>query len=116
MSHAVNINLWREYAQKRGWSYPTPHDWLLCKMGVECPPALFWPPWINGILSGVFFGLFWGAFMFFTVWRDHNFYQISIPSAACAVLFGLWTSIFHWYQRRKMGVTTWEEFLRKNQS
>ncbi len=88
MSYSDNINRWQEYAKSKGWSkavYPTPHDWLLKRMGLECPPAIFWSPWINGVLSGVFFG----------------------------ILFGIMAAIFHWYQWRNLGVRSWEEFVQK---
>ncbi len=118
MSHVDNIKRWQEFVKSKGWSKqicPTPHDWLLNKMGLECPPAIFWSPWIIGILSGTFFAIFWGIFMYLTVWSDRAFYQVSIPSISCGILIGTFAMALHWYQRRKLGIMTWQEFVKQNQ-
>lgn len=116
MGHFEDMNRWREYAKNQGWNRAaivTPHEWLLTKLRIETPPAIFWPPWIHGILAGAFFGIFWGFFMYFTAWHDRTFYQISIPSVVCGFFFGLAFAVLHWRQRRKVGPVTWEHFKKK---
>ncbi len=117
IKHADRINRWREFAKNRGWkkvAYPAPHERILNRMGFECPPSIFWPPWALGVLTGGFWGMFWGAFMYLTVWRDKTFFQIAVLSTLGGFLFGLGMAVFHWYQKRKLGITTWGEFVEKH--
>lgn len=119
MNHAEKIDRWREFAKGKGWKnvYPAPHEWLVIKLaGKECAPSFFWPSWTLGALSGLFWGIFWGVFMYFTVWHDRTFLQIAIPSLLGALFFGLGTMVFHGFQKRKHGLTTWENFIEESRN
>ncbi|MGE0761879.1 MAG: DUF6404 family protein [Bdellovibrionales bacterium] len=119
MGHSDSISRWREYSKNKGWSKttsPAPHEWLIEKMGIEVPPAIFWSAWVHGLLAAVFFGVSWGTFMHFTAWSDRALNQIAIPSIVCGIFFGLVAAIFHSYQRRKLGPITWNEFIKKHLS
>ena len=114
MNHVEKLGRWREFAKSKGWKsiYPAPHEWLVIKLtGKECTPSFFWPSWILGILAGSFWGIFWATFMYLSVWRDKTFLQIAVPSFIGGLLFGLVTAVFHSYQKRKHGLTTWDKFI-----
>ena len=114
-SHNEKIRKWREFAERMGWKgikYPAPHEWLIMKLtGVECPPTLFWPPWLIGMMSGIFWGVFWGLFMHFTVGQYEVLSRIAIPSIIGGICFGLAMALFHLYRKRKVGLTTWKKFI-----
>lgn len=114
MGHSDKIEHWLEFTKSKGWkkvSYPGPYEWLANKLtGRECAPSLFWPGWVIGLSAGGFWAAFWGAFMFLTVWHDKTLLQVASPSIACGFCFGIGTMIFHWFYKRKYGLTTWEKF------
>lgn len=114
MDHTEKINRWQQFAKSKGWksTYPAPHEWIVIKLtGKECTPSFFWPSWILAILFGFSWGIFWAVFMRFTVWQDKTLFQIAVPSIICGFFFGIGMAAFHLYQKRKCGLTTWEEFI-----
>lgn len=115
MSHEKDIQKWKEYCKEKGWRYPSPLDWFISKLGREFAPSFFWPAWLHGSISGLIFGLIWGLFMYFTEWSDYGFNRIAIPSLGVGILFGLTLGILHSWQRRKLAVKNWNDFLSNTQ-
>jgi hypothetical protein len=78
--------------------------------GKEFSPSFFWPFWAQVILTGTSWGIFWGIFMFLSVWRDKNFLHIFLPSLIGGILFGLCMATVQKYNKRKTGLSTWDRF------
>ena len=113
MDHTEKIELWREFLKTKGWRfrYPGAPEWFFKKItGRECSPSYFWPFWSQVAMSGTSWGLFWGTFMFFSVWRDKSFLQILIPTLIAGFFFGLFMAMLHQCNKRKSGLSTWEKF------
>lgn len=116
MNHADKIVRWNKHIEQKGWSkmaYPGLHDRVLKLVGIECPPAVFWSPLLVAFLTGIFFGIFWATFMYFSVWTDRTLLQISVAAIASGFCFGVVVGICHWYMRKKLQISTWEEFTKK---
>ncbi|WP_380181953.1 DUF6404 family protein [Kalamiella sp. sgz302252] len=86
------------------------HRWFWRK-GIKIPPPLFAPLWLNTLLSGTLFGLFWGILMWLISWRAQGTDpRIAVFSAVLAgVLYGLCMALMQYRQRKKHNLPGWKE-------
>ncbi|HTD03430.1 DUF6404 family protein [Undibacterium sp.] len=93
-------------------NYAPPIFRLAWKLGFNLPPPHFNGFWRNVLALGIPFGVFWGIWMWISVWSN----QRTPPSlallsvAAAAILFGLSMAAQYAYGRHKHGLPLWREF------
>lgn len=99
--------------QKKVWKsiYAPPLVRLLWKTGINIPPPLFAPFWLNTSVMGGLFGVLWGIIMCFTLWSDTG---VSVSdavkhSALAGLLFGLLMATFYLCSQIAYKLPEWDE-------
>ena len=113
MTHDEKVEAWMKFAREMGLPESIarqPTDKLLSALGIEARPVIFWRLPVVAAAVGVFFGVFWGLWMFLTVWRDKSVLAVAIASAASGVPFGLFVASFQLWQRKRWKIPSWETF------
>lgn len=92
-------------------NYLPPALKLLWRLGVPVPPPHFAGFGAVTLASGLFFGLGWGAVMWWWQWERQG---MSLTAAALTALgagvcFGLCMAAYYAFGRRKHGLPTWKE-------
>ncbi len=92
-------------------SYAPPGVLLLWRLGIDCPPPHFARFWSVLVLSGVYFGIFWGLLMWLFSTASKSLLFGSLPLAACFAggFFGLGMAIYYAYGRKKYQLPLWED-------
>jgi H+/Cl- antiporter ClcA len=114
LDHSEKFKRWQEFAKGKGWVGPSKVGLLprlLVRVGINIPPEIFWPTWAIGIVSGLSFGILWGTFMYFIVWRDRMVSQVILVSALAGFCFGLFGILMHVFSIKKMEGLTWQRFI-----
>ena len=96
---------------RRGNFSPPMHR-LLWRLGVQIPPPHFASFTANFLLAGVWFGLAWGALMWFFRWESQSMpLANALGTAALAgILFGLSMAFYYRYGARKNALPSWKNF------
>jgi len=116
MGHVEKILSWHEYAKNKGMkptAYRPPIDIFIEKLGIQCPPILFWSLPAVVITNGIVFAIFWGLFMSFTSWKGQAVEHSIFASLIAGILFGIGMAVFHLRTKKKLGLTTWDNFQKK---
>ncbi|MBC3926873.1 DUF6404 family protein [Undibacterium sp. CY21W] len=92
-------------------NYSPPAVRLLWRMGIDCPPphfARFWPVFF---ISGVYFGVMLGLFMWLATLYRPLFLLSSVPFGAviAGCCFGFFMASYYAIGRRKYQLPRWEE-------
>jgi uncharacterized membrane protein (UPF0136 family) len=90
-----------------------PPAWrLLWRLGFEVPPPMFASFSSIALVSGLFFGTFWGLLMWLMEWSDHGFSLRAAVIAASftGTLFGLAMATYFHHVRRKHGLSPWSTY------
>lgn len=92
-------------------NYSPPAVRLLWRMGIDCPPphfARFWPVFF---ISGVYFGVMLGLFMWLATLYRPLFLLSSVPfgAAIAGCCFGFFMASYYAIGRRKYKLPRWEE-------
>ena len=85
---------------------------LLWRLGLKVPPPHFAGFFGTFLVSGTFFGVLWGAIMWFFWWSSHGTaltYAIGI-SAGIGLAIGLCVAGYYRYAVRKYSIPSWDEF------
>ncbi|MEK2646081.1 DUF6404 family protein [Bdellovibrio sp. BCCA] len=114
LTHEQKVTIFKAYAQEKKMprAYTTTPTVMFISMGQNVPPIIFCKMWQIALSLGINFAAGWGLAMHFVSWRRHNM-PISLQVAAsvfAGVLFGVSMAIYYKSQRKKYGLTTWEEF------
>lgn len=115
-NHSQNIEKWFSYIEANKFKkshYWLPADKILKRFGVEKPPVYFWSFKGIALAIGGYFGLVWGAVMYFLVWAPAKMpLAVAFGTAVCTgALFGLAMAWYVVRSKKKLGLTTWEAFL-----
>lgn len=91
-------------------NYSPPAVRLLWRMGIDCPPphfARFWPVFF---ISGVYFGVMLGLFMWLATLYRPLFLLSSVPFGAviAGCCFGFFMASYYAIGRRKYQLPRWE--------
>jgi hypothetical protein len=91
--------------------YEPPLLRLLWRFGLNVPPPHFAPFWGNALVSGTFFGVFWGLSMWCLQWWRWGLGPAAAFAAAAlaGLLFGTAMALRYAYSRRKYGLPAWDE-------
>ena len=81
-------------------------------IGLQLPPLVFWRFSSVAALLGIQFGIFWGFFMYFTVWGDRPLLNTVIASVSVGTAFGISMAAFHFWQKKKWNLPSWEAFTK----
>ncbi|WP_374074171.1 DUF6404 family protein [Bdellovibrio bacteriovorus] len=114
LTHEQKITIFKAYAQEKKiprafTSIPTV---MFISLGQQMPPIIFCKPWQIALSLGVNFAVGWGLAMHFMSWQRKNM-PISLQVSAAVMagaLFGFSMAIYYKTQKKKYGLTTWEEF------
>jgi len=92
-------------------NYLPPAVRLLWSLGVKVPPPHFASFWMSGAVTGFFFGIVWGALMWFTQWEHAGMglAQAGWSAAAAGLFFGLSMAGYYAWGRRKHALPAWEQ-------
>lgn len=76
-------------------------------------PPLFWSFGALALLFGGFFGMFWGALMWWFVWSDQDMSLVAavIGATVAGVLFGLCMATYFRYFARKYNLPLWAAYM-----
>jgi hypothetical protein len=111
MNYEEKIKKWLEYAKSNSIpnSIARPLiDRVLSSIGFRLPPFFFWKfPWV-ALALGCQFGVFWGLFMYLTVWRERSVLSIVIATLSAAIPFGIFMAAFFSFLRRKWPKPSWK--------
>jgi hypothetical protein len=111
--HDKDIQKFQEFLKSKNWKgkpYPTPIDHFLQRFGIQRPPPIFQSPLSVILSSGSFYGFFWFVFMHLFV-PTIEVGQLAVRSFIGGFLFGLVMGFMQWRMKKKLGVTTWQEFI-----
>jgi hypothetical protein len=97
-------------------NYLPPATALLWKWGVKVPPPHFASFASTATVTGIYFGLVWGAMMWLGVW---SFQGMSIRAAlfgavSAGVMFGVSMAAYYAYGRKKHQFPTWQSLANEN--
>lgn len=115
MSHAKNIELWLEYAERKGIQRPLfPLDRALKILGCKCRPIVFWNVAISGIFMGVCFSIWMGLVLYLPcwIWGNLSFHTFLLFMGATGVLASL---IAAWQMKTlkaKLSLPRWNELIK----
>ena len=92
-------------------NYAPPIYRLLWRSGVPIPPPPFAGFTVNFLFQGIWFGLLWGALMWFLFWRHQS---MSVTGAILAAgfggaLFGADMAGYWIYKARKLKLPAWSD-------
>jgi len=92
-------------------NYAPPLYRLLWRMGMKLRPLPFNTFSVNVLLSGGYFALFWGIFMWFSTWQPRGYHPLTalIVAASAGLLFGLMMAAFYKWRLKAKQLPTWEE-------
>lgn len=106
-AHALQLlaatGIWRS-------NYEPPMLRALWKLGMQVPPPHFVPFWTMVLFASAWFGVAWGAIMWFTNWSRQGLplaYAL-IMAALAGLLFGLAMALYYARGRRKHGLPAWD--------
>lgn len=111
VSYEDKIKRWLEFASAKGLPNAIarpPIDRILSAVGMHLPPLVFWKFPAVAALLGLQFGVFWGVFMYLTVWGDRPVLNTAIASVSVGLAFGISMATFLSWQRRKWNLPSWE--------
>jgi hypothetical protein len=84
---------------------------LLWRLGVAVKPPYFAGFWSLVIITAVPFGIFWGIFMWFLIWRQNTPVGPAIGFAALAgLLFGFVNAVHIRRRARKLALPRWDDY------
>jgi len=117
MDHQAKVaHLVEDFKQRGIGQYTTapPFYRLLWRMGIEVPPPHFASFGSIALMMGLYFGVAWGLFMWFVIWRDENMPIVIavITSVLAGVLFGVAMAAFFRWRARKLALPRWEDYPR----
>ncbi len=97
-------------------NYLPPATTLLWKMGVKVPPPHFASFASTATVTGIYFGLVWGAVMWLFVWSSQGmgFSAASVGVVFAGVLFGVSMAAYYAYGRKKHQLPTWQSLASEN--
>ena len=88
---------------------------LAWKLGIAIPPPHFLSFGALAVVTGTFFGVLWGASMWFVLWSRQGYTAGAaiIGSLAAGVLFGGAMASYYRWKARRLGLPSWSEYGRK---
>ncbi len=117
MNHSDKLKRMEEHLAAIGVGKSTfapPVYRLLWQFGLEVPPPLFAGFASLALLQGGFFGVVWGAMMWFGFWSRRSPPMpgwIAVSAALLAgVLFGLCMAAYFRYKAKQLGLPAWEHY------
>ena len=121
MDHQAKIaHLLEEFKQRGIGQYTTapPLYRLLWRIGIEAPPPHFASFGSIALLMGLFFGVFWGLVMWFTIWREDDMpIALALTTSAIAgLLFGVIMAAYFRWRARKLALPPWQDYPNKTGS
>ncbi|QKJ67502.1 hypothetical protein HQN60_12735 [Deefgea piscis] len=99
-----NAGIWKS-------NYNPPILKLARKLGFKVPFPHYNSFLNNALSAGIYFGVFWGLFMYFIVWGQQNMPATKMLSAAtlAGAFFGLSMASYYKYSFKKNKLTPWCE-------
>jgi Family of unknown function (DUF6404) len=93
------------------WDREPPLWRVLWRLDVRIPPPHFMPLWGLALFMGAYFGLVWGAVMWFVGWRSAGApYSIMLVTPWFAgAIFGVVTAAINLRKRRKCNLPRWRD-------
>lgn len=90
-------------------SYP-PLFRLLSRLGLPMRPPLYHGFAMNFLFQALFFGVTWGAILYFWIWRGQGMPMAAVISfaALAGVLFGLFMALYARWQAKRKNLSRWE--------
>jgi membrane associated rhomboid family serine protease len=114
MTHEEKVAyLLRDLGQKGVGQYTIapPIYRLLWRLGIEIRPPHFASFWSLAAPMAVGFGIFWGIFMWLTVWQQGSSVSLAVGTAASAGLFfGVFMAAYYRWRARKLALPRWEDY------
>jgi hypothetical protein len=91
-------------------NYASPIFRLLWRLGLDVPPPDFVGFWPLAAGTTLWFGVAWGGFMWFVVWRQqHLAPYLALMGACCAgLMFGVAMAGYYAWGRKKYKLPRWE--------
>ena len=97
-------------------NYLPPVTALLWKWGVKVPPPHFASFASTATVTGLYFGLVWGAIMWLGVWSSWGMgIRAALFNAVLAgVMFGVFMAAYYAYGRKKHQFPSWQSLANEN--
>ena len=85
---------------------------LFWRIGWELPPPIFASFLQNTIIQGVLFGIPWGMFMWFVLWRRQNghLWVACLAAAFAGISFGIIMAHLWSKKNKKLGLGSWDQY------
>jgi len=92
-------------------NYEPPLLRLMWRLGLNVPPPHFASFWVNASTYGIFFGITWGAIMWFMQWSGQGMTLTAggMAAATAGALFGVTMAIYYAYGKRKYKLPSWND-------
>jgi Family of unknown function (DUF6404) len=92
-------------------SYAPPLYRLLWRVGLFLPPPHFASFGFNFVFSTAWFGVLWGAIMWFSLWSQQGTSSVvaAVEAVVAGALFGLVLAAYYRYGARKHELPLWSE-------
>ena len=92
-------------------AYSPPLHRLLWRLGVILPPPHFASFGFNFFFAAVWFGVLWGALMWFTIWSRQGMSALAavISALFAGGLFGLGMAAYYHFSARKHNLPGWSQ-------
>jgi membrane associated rhomboid family serine protease len=83
---------------------------LLWRLGIEVRPPHFTSFGSLAALMAVAFGIFWGIFMWLTVWQQRSSPSLVGTAALAGLFFGVIMAAYYRSRARKLALPRWEDY------
>jgi hypothetical protein len=113
MTHSHKLEKMQKHMAALGVAPSTaaPPIWrLLWQLGIDLPPPLFLGFWQIALFAGIFFGVFWGFFVWLLTRYGLSFGSVPIAATLAGVLFGLCMAAYFRYLARKHNLPSWAAY------
>lgn len=115
MTHREKIQRFLAEVEERGVGAieAAPPLYRLCWMlRIPIRPPAFQGLWFNAALFGAFFGLVWGAVLWWITWTfwDSPSWFVPAVMVLAAVVFGMAMAVYHRRIAKRLGLTSWDRY------
>ena len=85
---------------------------LLWALGLEVPPPFFLGFLTLTLVAGVFFGIFWGAFMWLLQWQAWQMPlgAAALVAASAGLVFGLSMAAYYRWKASRLRLPPWDSY------
>jgi hypothetical protein len=116
VTHSEKVSCFEQLLRKRGYWLSNaipPASRLLWKLGIEAPPPYFLSFTTGALVSGLSFGLIFGAINSLFIWPANiSNTRAFVQTAIASIFFGLAMATFWRSQAQSLKLPPWNDFPR----